>query len=190
MNLLLQQLDLSLANFTKEFQAPIIDTSDKFNLDFSQDLRLKRNAACGGSVGNLGFNSFNFLTFMVMVFNAVANVNNNINNNNNNNQDFNLNSISQDSNSVVANSDNQNSVMAIILPVPGKRKKRQEFCKISIFNIFKDLLGKISRAPFCSEYFICQALLSIQKDFQLESIIHQGQELEKCDFQHECYFWQ
>ena len=81
-----------------------------------------RSSGCAGSaVGNLGFNSFNFLTFMVMTFNAVANTNNNINNNNDNNNDINMNSISQDSNNVVSNSDNMNMIMVMILPVGGKR---------------------------------------------------------------------
>ena len=40
---------------------------------------------------------------------------------NNNNVDVNYNTINQDSNSIVSNSENTNMVMAIILPVPGKR---------------------------------------------------------------------
>jgi len=77
--------------------------------------------ACPGGVGNFGFNSFNFMTFVLLTLNAVANVNNNINNNNNNNVDINYNTINQDSNSVISNSENMNMVMAMILPVPGKR---------------------------------------------------------------------
>ena len=51
-------------------------------------------SSCPGGVGNLGFNSFNMMTFMLLSLNAVANVNNNINNNNNNNFNINYNSIS------------------------------------------------------------------------------------------------
>ncbi len=54
-------------------------------------------------MGNLGFNSFNFMTFVLLTLNAVANTNNNINNNNNNNVNINYNTINQDSNNVVSN---------------------------------------------------------------------------------------
>ena len=83
-------------------------------------IRIKRQS-CPGGVGNFGFNSFNFMTFVLLTLNAVANTNSNINNNNNNNVDINYNTINQDSNSVVSNSENTNMVMAVILPVPGKR---------------------------------------------------------------------
>ena len=82
--------------------------------------RIKRQS-CPGGVGNFGFNSFNFMTFVLLTLNAVANVNNNINNNNNNNNDINYNTINQDSNNVVSNSENTNMVMAVILPMPGRR---------------------------------------------------------------------
>ena len=107
-------LDSELEAFTESFQ---------FN---HPNVRHARSATgCPGGAGNLGFNSFNFLTFVLMVFNAVANTNNNANNNNNNNNDINLNSVSQNSNQVVSNSDNMNTIMAMILPLPvGRRRKR------------------------------------------------------------------
>ena len=77
-------------------------------------------SGCPGGVGNLGFNSFNFMTFVLLTLNAVANTNNNINNNNNNNVDINYNTINQDSNNVISNSENMNMIMAVILPVPGR----------------------------------------------------------------------
>ena len=61
------------------------------------------------------------MTFVLLTLNAVANTNNNINNNNNNNNDINYNTINQDSNNLVSNSENTNMVMAVILPMPGKR---------------------------------------------------------------------
>ena len=96
---LLLDLDVALNEFTNKFESPKLQEIHAFNLnyeevDFNLHKRLPRSP-CPSGVGNFGFNSFNFLTFMVMTFNAVANVNNNINNNNNNNQDINLNSISQ-----------------------------------------------------------------------------------------------
>ena len=84
-------------------------------------LSRSKRQSCPGGVGNFGFNSFNFMTFVLLTLNAVANVNNNVNNNNNNNNDVNYNTINQDSNNLVSNSENTNMVMAIILPVPGKR---------------------------------------------------------------------
>ena len=103
-----------------------------FNLDPSHNFgttqgkyakRLSRHKrmSCPGGVGNFGFNSFNFMTFVLLTLNAVANTNNNINNNNNNNIDINYNTINQDSNNLVSNSENMNMVTATILPVPGRR---------------------------------------------------------------------
>ena len=46
--------------------------------------KVKRDSGCPSGEGNYGFNSFNFMTFVLLVFNLVANVNNNLNNNNNN----------------------------------------------------------------------------------------------------------
>ena len=87
----------------------------------SRILSRSKRQSCPGGVGNFGFNSFNFMTFVLLTLNAVANVNNNVNNNNNNNNDVNYNTINQDSNNLVSNSENTNMVMAVILPVPGKR---------------------------------------------------------------------
>ena len=42
--------------------------------------KVKRDSGCPGGEGNYGFNSFNFMTFVLMIFNLVANVNNNLNN--------------------------------------------------------------------------------------------------------------
>lgn len=103
-----------------------INPHSSFSRKGDQHLRQKRSS-CPGGVGNFGFNSFNFMTFVLLTLNAVANVNNNINNNNNNNVDINYNTINQDSNNVVSNSENMNMVMAMILPVPGKRS-------IQLFN--------------------------------------------------------
>ena len=101
--LLLNHLDQELATYVKSFQPPTLQHIPVFSLDYDQvNFRVKRSP-CPSGVGNFGFNSFNFLTFMVMTFNAVANVNNNINNNNNNNQDINLNSISQVNCSMIFN---------------------------------------------------------------------------------------
>ena len=100
-----------------------LNPSQNFGPTRDQSKRLSRNKrmSCPGGVGNFGFNSFNFMTFVLLTLNAVANTNNNINNNNNNNIDINYNTINQDSNNVVSNSENMNMVTATILPVPGRR---------------------------------------------------------------------
>ena len=175
---LLQDLDFALGNYSLNLPTNFEPLEPKISLDWhDQDLIRLPRSPCPSGVGNLGFNSFNFLTFMVMVFNAVANVNNNINNNNNNDQDINLNSISQDSNSVVANSDNQNSVMAIILPIPAGRKKRginKKICPVSVHSFVDRLVQDLRQMPECSEYVICRYVLEAQDLYQLEYTIGQN----------------
>ena len=135
-------------------------------------------------IGNLGFNSFNFLTFMILTFNAITNVNNNINNNNNNNNDVSLNSISQTSSNTISNSDNSNDIMVMILPMPGKRRKR----KRSIYNdrddkplismsveafrsLLKDNLNHLRTIDKeCEPYTICRFLKRFGAKMELEDI--------------------
>ena len=40
--------------------------------------KIQKRSCSSEGVGNLGFNSFNFMTFIVLVFNAVVNINNNL----------------------------------------------------------------------------------------------------------------
>ena len=40
--------------------------------------KIQKRSCSGGGNGNMGFNSFNFMTFIVLVFNAVVNINNNL----------------------------------------------------------------------------------------------------------------
>jgi len=182
-NALLSELDIALNEFTSQFKPPIIDFLPKFSVDDDFHGSRQPRSPCPSGVGRFGFNSFNFLTFMVMVFNAVANVNNNINNNNNNNNDINLNSISQDSNSVVSNSDNMNSVMAMILPVPGRKKRSNFYCSIQAWEWITSLKNEIERFPDCSQYFICNKLLSIRDSLPLAEILtsHNGRTLYRSD---------
>ena len=81
-NLLLTQLDTKLEEFVTSYKSPQFDSEakDLLSLNYSPILHRSPRTPCPSGVGNYGFNSFNFLTFMVLVFNAVANVNNNINN--------------------------------------------------------------------------------------------------------------
>ena len=86
----------------------------------SENTKTKR-AACDDGKGNYGINSFNFLAFILLTFNIVANVNNNLNNNNNNKNDQNINAISQNSNNVATNTNAGNAIGVTVLPIPGKR---------------------------------------------------------------------
>ena len=122
-----QQLQLMTSSLFTDYEQPNLQLFDldpkmNFNADY-QNRKLSRNkrSSCPGGVGNFGFNSFNFMTFVLLTLNAVANTNNNINNNNNNNVNINYNTVNQDSNNVVSNSENMNMVTATILPVPGRR---------------------------------------------------------------------
>ena len=162
-NYLINQLDSTLQDFVHNYEPLKLKTEQELlPLDFSPILTRSKRTPCPTGVGNYGFNSFNFLTFMVLVSNAVANVNNNINNNNNNHNDISLNSVSQDSNSVVSNSDNQNTVMAVILPIPAGRKRRHSQNCLDFITVSKNLLTNWQKSPECSEYFICQAVLQIR----------------------------
>lgn len=154
-----------------------------------KQLRVKRKSATNkcssqgdNSIGNLGFNSFNFLTFMILTFNAVTNVNNNINNNNNNNNDISLNSISQSSSSTVSNSDNSNDIMVMILPMPGKKRKRsievsgkeeqENFVAREIFHSVVDFVHQSKSVDVeCEEYIICKNLKTFMKKIALEDIL-------------------
>jgi hypothetical protein len=184
-------LNDALAKFRFDFEgSQSVKSIDKFSLDIfdsfgtaDKGLRTKRSP-CPSGVGNFGFNSFNFLTFMVMVFNAVANTNNNINNNNNNDNDINLNSVSQDDNQVVSNSDNMNTIMAMILPVPGRRRRRstakkQQNCSseqvaAELFDVAVKVSSQGSLDYGCVEYFICNSLLHFKQAFNLEDVLVPG----------------
>ena len=81
-NLLLSELDSKLEEFVTSYKPPkfATESTELLSLDYSPVLHRTTRTPCPSGVGNYGFNSFNFLTFMVLVSNAVANVNNNINN--------------------------------------------------------------------------------------------------------------
>jgi len=158
----------------------------------TKSLLRRTRQACPGGVGNFGFNSFNFMTFVLLTLNAVANVNNNINNNNNNNVDINYNTINQDSNDVISNSENMNMVMAMILPVPGKRtlnlfnrtvnhhvRKRCaekditliDLVKLEVFDQVRYLVGEKNRQrDECEGLRVCQAIKRITQLFLRDTI--------------------
>merc|ERR1712080_749013 len=167
-----------------------LDPGDNFGK--KKLLQRQTRQACPGGVGNFGFNSFNFMTFVLLTLNAVANVNNNINNNNNNNVDINYNTINQDSNNVISNSENMNMVMAMILPVPGKRtldlfnrtvshhvSKRcaerrislTDLIKLEVFDQVRYVAGdKGQNREECEGLRVCQAVKRISHLFLRDTI--------------------
>merc|ERR1712192_66592 len=148
-------------------------------------LQRQTRQACPGGVGNFGFNSFNFMTFVLLTLNAVDN-------NNNNNVDINYNTINQDSNSVISNSENMNMVMAMILPVPGKRtldlfnrtvshhvSKRcaesritlTDLVKLEVFDQVRYVVGdKGQNREECEGLRVCQAVKRITHLFLRDTI--------------------
>ena len=136
--------------------------------------RIKRSC---NDEGNLGFNSFNFLTFMILSINAVININNNINNNNNNNNDISVNSISQTSNSIESTSNTENDISVVILPVPlGRRRRRsseEAFEKLFFFMINLDFETKS----------ICESMKEASELFAISDVILQTLKLSEisCD---------
>jgi len=124
--------------------------------------RVNRGTGCPGGEGNYGFNSFNFMTFTLLVFNLVANVNNNLNNNNNNANKNNINAISQDSNNVASNTNAVNQIGVTVLPIPGKRS-------------VDDLIRKFNKnvQPRCQAKPQVTAPLA---DFALSQLLHISKE--------------
>ncbi|KAK3862245.1 hypothetical protein Pcinc_031876 [Petrolisthes cinctipes] len=92
---------------------------------------MRRSSSCPGGVGSYGFNSYNFLTFSLQVFNGVINAINNINNNNNNNNDNSQNNIQVNTDQVSSNSNSANAVLVII---PNKRKRKRRHNNNNINN--------------------------------------------------------
>ena len=75
------ELEQSLINHKGANEAKRVDL-DQF-IEFNS-ASISKRSACDNGKGNYGINSFNFLAFILLTYNVVANVNNNLNNNNNN----------------------------------------------------------------------------------------------------------
>ena len=92
-----------------------------------------------------------------------------------------MNSVSQDSNNVVANSDNMNMVMATILPVPGRKRRfvGGENCTIenhAYLHIFQsvEVINDAMKADddnYCSEYIACLEVLRIKDELDLLDVM-------------------
>lgn len=160
------------------------------------NLRRSRRSSCPGGSGNLGFNSFNFMAFVVLVFNVVANVNNNLNNNNNNINDNNVNAISQSSNNVASTVNAANQIGVTVLPIPGKRsirllrnyfKKNFGACSSSASGnstltlgdalastLYSDMVGihEEEEEGACSEHKICLAFKNMLRKFGFKDLIN------------------
>jgi len=153
-------------------------------------IKFKRSA-CDDGKGNFGINSFNFLAFILLTFNVVANVNNNLNNNNNNKNDQNINAISQNSNNVATNTNSGNVIGVTVLPIPGKRSlnfwksltlpNTPKSCPASdkvasllfhrLVQLKEFLNGRENR---CQSHDICQTILQILDDLHLDDAVVMG----------------
>jgi len=104
------------------------------------------------------------MTFTLLVFNLVANVNNNLNNNNNNANKNNINAISQDSNNVASNTNAVNQIGVTVLPIPGKR---------SVDNLIRKFNKNVQ--PRCPSKPQVTAPLA---DFALSQLVHISKEVD------------
>ncbi|XP_037794979.1 rho GTPase-activating protein gacGG-like [Penaeus monodon] len=100
------------------------EVSSDIELEDAGTPRFRRS--CPGGNGAYGFNTFNFLTFSLQVFNGVINAINRINNNNNNNNDNSQNNVNVNTDQIASNSNSANAVLVIIPPAPGR--KRRSLC--------------------------------------------------------------
>jgi hypothetical protein len=175
------------------------DISGPFSLDpkdtFGISTRVTRGA-CDNGKGNYGINSFNFMAFVLLTFNVVANVNNNLNNNNNNKNDNNINAISQNSNNVATNTNVGNSIGVTVLPIPGKRSldiltrdlrtllsdkgciKGQTLSDTVASELFSRLveLNEIldKKSSSCIAFKLCKAIKSVVMDYVLDDAVAMG----------------
>ena len=152
-----------------------------------------KRSSCENGKGNYGINSFNFLAFVLLTYNVVANVNNNLNNNNNNKNDQNINAISQNSNNVATNTNVGNQIGVTVLPIPGKRaidSLRQKVvklkqCKVDIidnvaallFNHLMQLKTSLEHhSQYCESFEICNKIKDITEELKFEDAISMGLE--------------
>ena len=99
-------------------------------MDFEHLHRVMRDAkpspSCPGGIGNFGFNSYDLLTFALLVMGAVSSaviVNTNKNENNDNNNDLQASFGQLTTNNQMASGEQTSTNMAVItVPPAGKRK--------------------------------------------------------------------
>ncbi|XP_042875876.1 uncharacterized protein LOC122255686 [Penaeus japonicus] len=104
-----------------------VEVAPEGELEGGNRSRLRRS--CPGGNGAYGFNTFNFLTFSLQVFNGVVNAINRINNNNNNNNDNSQNNVNVNTDQIASNSNSANAVLVIIPPAPGRRRRSLALCR-------------------------------------------------------------
>jgi len=185
-----KMVNKGISNQNALFDLNPANTFERTRTTSVNSLSRKKRMSCPGGVGNFGFNSFNFMTFVLLTLNAVANTNNNINNNNNNNIDINYNTVNQDSNNVISNSENMNMVTATILPVPGRRsldlinkslrhhvsKRCAKNVNITVLDLLKmEMLEQaesiiLEKREECEGLAVCQAIKQISGVFLKDTI--------------------
>ena len=130
------------------------------------------------------------MTFVLLVFNAVTNVNNNLNNNNNNINDNNFNAVNQQSNNVQSTVNAANQIGVTILPIPGKRSLRNQVswqralrarCGDNDLNLAyalsSDIYARLLQVQTlkghpCEEFKICEELQDIIESYGLEEAVN------------------
>ncbi|XP_071527851.1 uncharacterized protein [Panulirus ornatus] len=143
----------------------------------------RERSQCPSGIGNLGFNSYNFLTFALQAFNGVINTINNINNNNNNNNNNNINSGNNVNSNFNQETSNVNAMSMLIVVVPpvGRRRKRelwentenghcsQDNNDREIHRVIQETYSAISNINqmskkdiYCGKYILC---LNIQDNY-------------------------
>ncbi|KAG7167354.1 hypothetical protein Hamer_G012796 [Homarus americanus] len=139
--------------------------------------------SCPGGNGAYGFNTYNFLTFSLQVFNGVINAVNRINNNNNNNNDNSQNSVTVNTDQISSNSNSANAVL-VIIPPSRRRKRHLSSCRpvdgnivtlhtasalISLLQEYVDTLGGVNEA--CRGLHVCRSVRQVAINVGFQAII-------------------
>lgn len=137
--------------------------------------------SCPGGAGAYGFNTFNFLTFALQVFNGVVNAVNHINNNNNNNNDNSQNSVNVNTDQVSSNSNSANAILVIIPPNPGRRKRHLTSCSTNeatalhaasaVASLLQQYVDTHSTVPeACQELHVCRIVRQVASSVGFEAV--------------------
>lgn len=98
---------------------------------------------------------------------------------------MNVNSVSQNSNNAASNSDNENTIMVMILPVPGKRSLKylaRHFAVVKsscqdadladvLLSEFFDELTNLYSDTKCQSYKVCNGIKRIMKKFRIAETV-------------------
>ncbi|KAK3858935.1 hypothetical protein Pcinc_034910 [Petrolisthes cinctipes] len=136
-------------------------------------------------VGNYGFNSFSFLTFLLLTFNGVLSAVNNINNNNNNNNANSQNTVQVNTDAVNSNSDSSNKVTVIIPPIIGRRRRRwgrrssddRDTEEVAAAGLVTKVLQRATREAVvtgdeCEGALWCNLMVDVAREARVTVLLH------------------